>query len=85
MVEKLCQNSTIAEEREAKCYPTFIEELEALINKYSKENDSDTPDFILAEYLNSCLVAFSKASNRREVWYGREKAEQNPLPGSIEN
>jgi hypothetical protein len=29
---------------------TFIEELRYLINRYSKENGSDTPDFILSEY-----------------------------------
>ena len=51
----------------------FKKELEHLINKHSLENDSDTPDFILAEYLNDCLIAFNKAVNRREEWYGRER------------
>jgi len=50
----------------------FKEELEELINRYSKENGSDTPDFVLAEYLEACLIAFDKGVNRRETWYGHE-------------
>jgi hypothetical protein len=30
---------------------SFVKELEQLINKYSMENLSDTPDFILAQHL----------------------------------
>ena len=51
---------------------TFEGELQSLINKFSKENDSNTPDFILAEYMNECLNAFTKASRAREKWYGKE-------------
>lgn len=46
-------------------------EIRAAINRYSRENVSNTPDFILAEYLMACLVAFESASMRREDWYGR--------------
>lgn len=41
-----------------------------LLNSVSRENDSNTPDFILAEYLMACLDAFEIANNKREVWYG---------------
>lgn len=51
----------------------FKKELENLINRCSKENDSNTPDFILAEYLTDCLIAFNKATNRRNNWYGSNK------------
>ena len=51
----------------------FLQELEDLINRYNKENDSDTPDFILAKYLNSVLNNFNAAVLEREQWYGREK------------
>lgn len=51
----------------------FLNELEQLINKYSLENDSHTPDFILTEYLNNCLNAFNLGVKRREDWYGRNK------------
>jgi len=50
----------------------FKKELEQLINKYSMENDSNTPDFILAEYLIKCLDAFNVTLQRREAWYGRD-------------
>ena len=48
----------------------FINELKDLINKHSKENYSNTPDFILAEYMSDCLRAFERASRQRESWYG---------------
>lgn len=51
----------------------FRKEIEQTINKYSQENESDTPDFILAEYLTDCLKSFDKAVNRREEWYGRKE------------
>ena len=44
-------------------------DIENSINKYSAENESNTPDWILAEYLMDCLVAFDKATNKREDWY----------------
>ena len=40
---------------------TFEQELMELINQYSEENISDTPDFILAHYLASCLDIFNFA------------------------
>ena len=52
---------------------TFREELEALLNKYSLESGSNTPDFILARYLESCIRVLDRATNQRERWYGREK------------
>ena len=54
-------------------YPpgSFPAELEDLINKHSIEGGSDTPDFILAEYLRQCLNTFDMCVRRRESWYGR--------------
>ena len=52
--------------------PTFRVEIEGLINRHSRENGSDTPDFILAEYLTDCLDAYDKALQRREAWYDRK-------------
>ncbi len=48
-------------------------ELERLLNYYSRENMSNTPDFILAEYMIDCLRAFENAVVRRETWYGRSR------------
>lgn len=44
--------------------------LEDLINSESRENDSNTPDFILSEFMMNCLDAFELANNKREVWFG---------------
>ena len=46
---------------------TFIEEA---INRTSAENKSNTPDFVLAQYLIDCLTAYDKATNVRDKWYG---------------
>jgi len=51
----------------------FSKELQNLINSYSRENGSDTPDFILSEYLVGCLEAFDKAVKRRTKWYSEDK------------
>jgi len=51
----------------------FEKELSSLINKYSVENTSNTPDFILAEYILSSLKAFSAAANARDHWYGSQQ------------
>lgn len=50
----------------------FERELTALLNKYSKENASDTPDFILANYLINCLNTYNHTIQVREKWYNRE-------------
>jgi hypothetical protein len=49
----------------------FRKSIEVLINSKSLENGSDTPDFILAEYLVDCLTAFDKAVNKREKWLNK--------------
>ena len=48
----------------------FRQELEYLINKASIENDSDTPDWILAQYIDNCLNAFTVATRDRDRWWG---------------
>ena len=50
---------------------TFERGLEDLINRYSQENGSNTPDFILAHYLTSCLAIWNACVTQREEWYGR--------------
>lgn len=49
-------------------YDAFRKDLEVLINKHSMENVCDTPDFILAEYLTSCLYSYGKTVNNRTHW-----------------
>lgn len=47
----------------------FRKDLETIINQNSMENGSDTPDFILADYLYDCLENFNKTSNKRNNFY----------------
>lgn len=54
------------------CKSKFQKDLKKLINEHSKENESDTPDFILAKYLKKCLDTFNEAIKRREEYYGRK-------------
>lgn len=51
-------------------------EIEEAINRTSTENGSNTPDWILADYLLACLKAFDTAVVARDNWYGKQ-----PVPG----
>lgn len=54
---------------EASKVKSFEAELASLINKYNMENGSNTPDFIIANYLVECLKTFNQAAVWRERWY----------------
>lgn len=60
---------------------TFDKELEDLINRYSMENDSNTPDYILAKYLMDCLGAFNNAMIWRDKHDDRFTWGANPKGG----
>lgn len=47
----------------------FKTELAGLINKLSLENDSDTPDFIIAEYLFRALKNYNETVATRTKWW----------------
>lgn len=51
---------------------TFRQELESLINRHSMETGSNTPDYILAEFLIAYLKAFDSAAGVREIHFGRK-------------
>ena len=50
----------------------FLRAMAAVVNRFSRENASNTPDYILAEFMDATLAAFEKASRAREKWYGAE-------------
>lgn len=50
---------------------TLVQELASVINRRSLENGSNTPDFILADFLSRCLVLFDETTNARATWYGQ--------------
>jgi hypothetical protein len=48
---------------------TFEHDLMDLINRHSLENESDTPDYVLATYLVSCLESYNEAVNSRKEYF----------------
>lgn len=48
----------------------FSVELQQLLNKYGAEQGSNTPDFILAQFLLASIAAFHAGVGRRDQWYG---------------
>jgi hypothetical protein len=57
---------------------TFRDELKNLLNRFNRESNSDTPDFILADYLQKCLIAFDNAVKWRDHWYKQENGHAIP-------
>lgn len=58
----------------------FKKELTKLINYHSIENGSNTPDFLLADYLMDCLETFNKMSRHRDEWYGESSRRGINIP-----
>lgn len=56
----------------------FRRKLEALINEFSLESGSNTPDFLLSDYLADCLLLFDKTLKAREMWYHPPKTAEDP-------
>lgn len=59
----------------------FRKELASLLNRHSVENRSNTPDFILANYMARCLTAFELAIQDRENWYGVKNSPGESMVG----
>lgn len=56
----------------------LMSDLTEVLNRHSAENGSDTPDFILAQFLIGCLQAWDANVTAREIWYGRDKRRVEP-------
>lgn len=56
-------------------------EIQTTLNRHSAENGSNTPDFVLADYLLACLEAFDRTVRARESWYGRTDAPGQSATG----
>lgn len=54
-------------------------DLAAVLNRHSRENGSNTPDWILAQFLANCLDAYDVAVCARAQWYGRVDSIGGPL------
>jgi len=55
----------------------FRKDLAEVLNRHSMENGSNTPDFLLADYLISCLRALDAAIGMRSKWYGRHDSPRD--------
>lgn len=52
----------------------FRDEIRTVLNRYSMENGSNTPDFVLAKFLKNCLHTFDLAVKERDNWYGGKQS-----------
>lgn len=58
-------------------------ELSALLNKHACEKESNTPDFLLADFLVGCLFVYNNTVQERAKWYGRmDKPGQSDPPAA---
>jgi hypothetical protein len=82
--KKKTTRALVAEQRgvpnEEKTKAGLKDTIRNALNCASRENASDTPDFVLAQYLMDCLEAFEAATTARERWYGRLPSEQSGSP-----
>lgn len=74
LAEKMYEDNPLPMDTAPYIKPSFGKAVESLINSYSKENDSNTPDFILSNYLLNCLNIFSYTTKRRDNWYGGKQS-----------
>lgn len=51
-------------------------EMAYVLNRFSQENQSNTPDFVLAQYLLDCLAAYNRAVKRSSEWHGQPTTGQ---------
>lgn len=58
-------------------------EFARVINSNCIENVSNTPDFIIAEYLVNCLEAYHQINERKETWYGKKLHINDEFDGDI--
>ena len=51
-------------------YQEIVRDLAKVVNKYSLEQESQTPDYILAEYMLKSLSDLNRLMRDRDYWYG---------------
>lgn len=64
----------------------FRSELAALLNRHSSENGSDTPDFLLADFLCGCIIGWNASVRARDKWWNfktrGERLAPDPSPST---
>ena len=56
------KDDTTEDVEESAVVEDFDSELNKLLNRFSMENKSNTPDYLLTTYLTECLSAFNRAT-----------------------
>lgn len=86
-MEKVALNEDSSVEMPVESYEELKElalenEIRSVLNRYSAENGSNTPDFILAQYLMGCLRIFNATIQKRTKWYEPDSVNSGdgPLP-----
>jgi hypothetical protein len=59
----------------------LVQDIAAVLNRHNAEIGSDTPDFILAAFLVSCLMSFDAGVKARSDWYGRHDSIGKEVSG----
>jgi uncharacterized protein YejL (UPF0352 family) len=54
-----------------KKYDQLVKEIAAVLNRHSVENRSNTPDFMLAEFMLGVLNVYENTLRNREQWRSR--------------
>jgi len=60
----------------------FEQKLVSIINGHCIENESDTPDHLLAEYIRGCLDIYNKTVKKRDEWHGFKPWSGNASTGN---
>ena len=50
-------------------YQEIVRDIARVVNKYSLEQESQTPDYILAEYMLKSLSDLNRLMRDRDYWY----------------
>lgn len=62
----------------------FQHELEILLNRYSKDSETNTPDWVLAQYLVGCLDALKVANEKTSIAIMQGSFQSMPTIAEVE-
>lgn len=54
-------------------------DLASVLNRHNIDNQLNTPDFILADYIVRCLESFEEANKERNRWNGEKESHVQDL------
>ena len=58
---------------------SFGQALQRLINQYNQDNDLQTPDFILRDYVIRCLDVWGLTVEERDHYYNLRRSDTTPM------